>query len=699
MQISEAGSKRADVREFAMASGDLSSEEFVDFLQTTFAHIAANVVDGAVIYVCMDWRHLDDLSVATRRYLGKPKNMVVWVKTNAGQGSFYRSQHELIAVYVAGTASPTNNFRLGERGRFRSNVSKYPGYNTFRRDRDSALSIHPTVKPVALVVDALRDCSKRGEIVLDPFGGSGTTMIAAERTGTRVSTDQGLEQAFNSLDTQYDASQAYIRSQAHAGWTLLRGKYDDGGFSGGNTDRPSLQRLLEDIRAGKIDVIVVYKVDRLIRSLADFAKLVELFDEHNVSFVSVTQQFNTTTSMGRLTLNVLLSFAQFEREVTSERIRDKISASKRKGLWVGGMAPLGYDTKDRRITVNEAEAERVRTIFRCYLKLGSLNLLMAELRKRGIVSKIRKLKTGETVGGIPFTRGPLAHLLRNRFYVGEVSFKGEVLQGEQPAIFDRDLFDAVQAKLSEQASNHTATRIQSQALLTGRIFDDRGSRMSPTHARKGNTKYRYYLSSALLTGAADRVGSVCRVPATDIESLVIKSVRQHLNLAEPIDDKNLVEAHVARVEVHSDQLIIHLVQHEMSDRKASAKSPLHIAWQKVSATQRREILLPEGASRQNSRPIRSETRATLVASIARGRRWLDELTNDGTASAQTIAEREGCSTRKVNMTISLAFLAPDLVQAASEGRLPHGMGVARLADLPAEWSKQHHVLGLSAQRQ
>jgi DNA invertase Pin-like site-specific DNA recombinase len=251
---------------------------------------------------------------------------------------------------------------------------------------------------------------------------------------TRVSTEQGLEQDFNSLDAQYEASQAYIRSQAHAGWILLRGKYEDGGFSGGDTDRPALQRLLEDVRAGKIDVIVVYKVDRLTRSLADFAKLVELFDQHKVSFVSVTQQFNTTTSMGRLTLNVLLSFAQFEREVTSERIRDKIAASKRKGLWVGGMAPLGYDTKDRKITVNEAEAERVRTIFRSYLRLGSLNLLLTDLRQRSIVTKVRTLKTGETVGGIPFTRGPIAHLLRNRFYVGDVVFKGEILRGEQPAI-------------------------------------------------------------------------------------------------------------------------------------------------------------------------------------------------------------------------------------------------------------------------
>ena len=218
---------------------------------------------------------------------------------------------------------------------------------------------------------------------------------------TRVSTDQGLEQDFNSLDAQRDASEAYIRSQAHAGWTAVRSSYDDGGFSGGSTDRPALQRLLDDVRGGKIDVIVVYKVDRLTRSLADFAKLVELFDAHSVSFVSVTQQFNTTTSMGRLTLNVLLSFAQFEREVTAERIRDKIAASKRKGLWVGGMVPLGYDTKDRKITINEEEAERVRTIFRRYLELGSLGRLLVDLRQRGIVTKQRMQKTRKTIGGIP----------------------------------------------------------------------------------------------------------------------------------------------------------------------------------------------------------------------------------------------------------------------------------------------------------
>jgi site-specific DNA recombinase len=517
---------------------------------------------------------------------------------------------------------------------------------------------------------------------------------------TRVSTDQGLDQDFNSLDAQYDASQAYIRSQAHAGWTMLRSTYDDGGFSGGTTDRPALQRLLDDVRADKIDIIVVYKVDRLTRSLADFAKLVELFDNHDVSFVSVTQQFNTTTSMGRLTLNVLLSFAQFEREVTSERIRDKVAASKRKGLWVGGMTPLGYDTKDRKITVNEVEAERVRTIFRNYLKSGSLNPLMADLRKRGITSKLRTLKTGKSVGGIPFTRGPLGYLLRNRFYVGEVAFKGEVLKGEQPAIVDRLLFDAVQAKLDEQNNSHKTTRMKSEALLAGRIFDDRGNRMSPTHARKRGIKYRYYLSSALLDGRPTKAGSVSRVPAVEIETLVAKAVREHLKLEEPNDDAGIVKTHVVRIEVQADRLVVQLAATQKSKRgRPSAGNPLIILWHKTSSVRRREILLPDNGKFQpkNVRPIRSETRATLVASIARGRAWLDEITSDPKATTESIAKRERCSPRKINKTISLAFLAPELVKAAIEGTLPHGMGVARLFDLPAEWSRQRQVLGLAAQ--
>src|SRR5262245_25409036 len=282
--------------------------------------------------------------------------------------------------------------------------------------------------------------------------------------------------------------------------------------------------------------------------------------------------------MGRLTLNVLLSFAQFEREVTSERIRDKIAASKRKGLWVGGMAPLGYDTKDRKITVNEAEAQRVRTIFRSYLKLGSLNLLMADLRKRGFVTKVRTLKSGQKVGGIPFTRGPLAHLLRNRFYVGEVAFKGEVLKGEQTAIVDRALFDAVQAKLDAQINRHKTARTNSEALLSGRIFDDRGNRMTPSHVRKRGIKYRYYLSSVLFQGQSERAGSIRRVPATEIEALVIKSVRERLKLSALVNDRALVSTYITRVEIKADELIITLFQGQGPKGRAKADLTLHVRW-------------------------------------------------------------------------------------------------------------------------
>ena len=385
---------------------------------------------------------------------------------------------------------------------------------------------------------------------------------------TRVSTEAGLDQDFNSLDAQYDAAQAYIRSQAHAGWTLVRTRYDDGGFSGGSTDRPALQQLLADIRAHRINVIVVYKVDRLTRSLADFAKLVELFDAHGVSFVSVTQQFNTTTSMGRLTLNVLLSFAQFEREVTSERIRDKIGASKRKGLWVGGVVPLGYQAKDRKITVVEQEAKTVRHIFRRYLELGSLNLLLTDLQTTGVKTKVRPLSNGRTIGGIPFTRGPLAAFLRNRFYIGEVRYKGEVFPGEQPAILDRALFDAVQTKLDQQRTNHTIARQRSDSLLMGRIFDDRGNRMTPTYAVKNGVRYRYYISAPLIQGQSDKAAKLSRVPAVEIEKLIISAVRKHLGTrprnemeAEdpiPLNDKELLSTHITRVDVKQDHLAIQL---------------------------------------------------------------------------------------------------------------------------------------------
>jgi site-specific DNA recombinase len=413
---------------------------------------------------------------------------------------------------------------------------------------------------------------------------------------TRVSTEYGLDQEFNSLHAQHEASEAYIRSQAHEGWTSLRTRYDDGGYSGGSTERPALQRLLADIRDRRIDVVVVYKVDRLTRSLADFAKLVELFDAHGVSFVSVTQQFNTTTSMGRLTLNVLLSFAQFEREVTGERIRDKIGASKRKGLWVGGMVPLGYVSRDKKLFIQEQEAEQVRTIFRRYLDLGGIGPLLADLRERGIVTKVRPLADGRTVGGIPFTRGPLAYLLRNRFYIGEVDFKGVICPAGHPPILDRDLFEAVQRKLVEQRNGYRAVRASLDALLTGRIFDDRGNRMSPSHSRKGATRHRYYVSSALIQGRPQTAGSVARVPAAKIEAIIVGAVRGHIGPDAPSDDAELITSCVHRIEVRRTEIAVALLSEDHASNGDITPSVLTVPWSKTPHPRRRDVIAPDGAS-------------------------------------------------------------------------------------------------------
>src|SRR6202140_13570 len=486
---------------------------------------------------------------------------------------------------------------------------------------------------------------------------------------TRVSTEQGLEQDFNSLDAQREACEAYVKSQAHEGWRLIRDRYDDGGFSGGSIERPALQQLLEAVRARKVDVIVVYKVDRLTRSLADFAKLVELFDGHGVSFVSVTQQFNTTTSMGRLKLNVLLSFAQFEREVTSERIRDKIAASKRKGLWVGGNLPLGYHMKDDKIAVVEGEAERVHLIYRRYLELGGVNALVRDLRERDIRTKSRLLATGATRGGVLFGRGSLFYLLRNRFYVGEVKYKDEILPGEQPAIMDRALFDAVQQKLTEQWTTRSTKRNASDHLLTGLLFDDAGHRMVPTHATKAGARYRYYVSLPHLHGESKTasVGSVSRVPATDIEDTIVKSLNEHLiaqkgkpafSLTHVRDGKAALEQ-VARIDVHEDRLAVRLKSADGEETSDAAEDGLlSIPWQKPPSRKSRQILIPYGIPKGEIRPTRIERRARLVSAIARGRRWLDEMVSGSVTDVQQIASRQKCSARQVNMTISLAFLAP-----------------------------------------
>jgi len=320
---------------------------------------------------------------------------------------------------------------------------------------------------------------------------------------------------FNSLDAQREACEAYVASQKAEGWLLVQDRYDDGGFSGGTLERPALRRLLADIEEGRVDVVVVYKIDRLSRSLMDFARLVEVFDAHAVTFVSVTQSFNTTTSMGRLTLNVLLSFAQFEREVIGERIRDKFAASRRKGMWMGGWAPLGYDIRDRKLIVNEAEAETVRTVFTRFVRIGSATELARALAQEGV-----RGKTGK-----PIDKAVIYKLLHNRTYIGEAVHKGQSFPGEHEAIIDRALWDKVHSILGESPRKRASnTRPQTPSLLKGLIFGPTGAAMSPTHTRKGGRLYRYYVSQSVLKNGADTC-PVRRIPAGEIERAVVDQLR------------------------------------------------------------------------------------------------------------------------------------------------------------------------------
>ena len=508
---------------------------------------------------------------------------------------------------------------------------------------------------------------------------------------TRVSSDQGLEQDFNSLDAQRDAAEAYIKSQAHEGWKLIRTHYDDGGFSGGSMERPALQALLAAIRERKIDVIVVYKVDRLTRSLADFAKLVELFDLHKVSFVSVTQSFNTTTSMGRLTLNVLLSFAQFEREVTGERIRDKIAASKKKGMWMGGTVPLGYRVEDRKLLIDETEAATVRCIFETFLKAGSLSRMQAILRDQGITTRRRVLSNGRIIGGIPLTNGPLHCLLTNRTYLGELNHKGASYPGDHAPTIPAELFAAVQAKLADARNGRIAHRSRSGAPLKGKIFDDRGNRMSPSHAIKGGIRYRYYVSAAMLQGRKAESGSVPRVSAAEIEALVERALTERIKVSHVSmpEGAALVENVLDRVIIRRGAIELIWRDHESDESPSS----LRIPWTPQAKIRKREIIAPADAARK-SQPIRNDERLRLMRSVAEARQWIDDLIEGLVSDTAALAIREGRSERSIRMTLSLAFLDPRLIKAAAEGRLPRGYGCSRLTDLPIAFGDQWRALGL-----
>jgi DNA invertase Pin-like site-specific DNA recombinase len=562
---------------------------------------------------------------------------------------------------------------------------------------------------------------------------------------TRKSSEEGLEQAFNSLHAQREACEAFVRSQRHEGWALLPTLYDDGGLSGGTLERPALQRLLADVRAGRVDLVVVYKVDRLTRSLAGFAKIVEVFDSHGASFVSVTQQFNTATSMGRLTLNMLLSFAQFEREVTGERIRDKIAASKRKGLWMGGTVPLGYDVRDRKLVVNQGEADTVRHVFRSYLALGSVRLLQERLALEGVRGKGRLDAAGEGAsGGQPLSRGALYTLLRNRLYRGEVAHKGAVHPGEHAAIIDQPLWDAVQARLAEnQAERRSGESADSPSLLVGLLHDGSGGRLTPSHANKGGRRYRYYVSHVLVTGSRDAAPTGRRVPAGDLERLVSERVRRFLasgaevlaalrpavsdaaeqcwlldravqlaqawpELTAP-EQRTILRGLLGRIELRAGRLDLHLLPSHLprllrgeADRDAQPLAadagpqapPLILPVPAALRRAGREMALVVGAG-PGAPPAPDPA---LLRLILKAQALWDVLLRGGAAGLGELAGREGVSGSYATRLVRAAFLAPDILAAILDGKHPEGLTAARLLQecrrgLPLDWREQRAALG------
>lgn len=499
---------------------------------------------------------------------------------------------------------------------------------------------------------------------------------------TRKSTEHGLELEFNSLDAQRDACEAYIKSQASQGWRAVLQHYDDPAYSGGNLDRPALQQLLKDIDAGWIDVIVVYKIDRLTRSLADFAKLVEAFDAKSISFVAVTQQFNTTTSMGRLTLNVLLSFAQFERELSSERVRDKVAASRRKGKWTGGTVPLGYDAKDKKLVINKAEAETVRYIFNRYLEVKSFGKLVEDLDKNGIVTKRRNTKVAKFNGGIAFTYGPLAHFLKNRLYIGDIGHKDKWFPGEHTAIVDKETFEQVRQLLASNSEGRKTRRTKSEALLMGKLYDDRGNRMSPSYSTKNGVRYRFYVSSALLRGRKADVGSVGRVPAVEIERTVLAALKTHQQQGQSDSAPASIED-VERVVIAPDHLLITTTGAADDD---GTNRELRIPW---STT-------PKNASAaiEDEGVLEVAPNESLVQSIVRAHAWVDCLREGTYESIEQLAQQNRLHPKVVRQALRLAFLPPEVTSAMLEGRQPAGLTLARVPKLlPLSWIEHRRLLG------
>lgn len=551
---------------------------------------------------------------------------------------------------------------------------------------------------------------------------------------TRKSSEEGLEKEFNSLDAQREACEAFIKSQKHAGWVAVPNLYDDGGLSGGTMERPALQRLLADIKSGKVQIVVVYKVDRLTRSLADFAKIVDVLDANDASFVSVTQSFNTTTSMGQLTLNMLLSFAQFEREIAGERIRDKIAASKAKGMWMGGTIPLGYDVKERKLVVNEVEATLVRHIFAQYAELGSVTLLQAELDAHGHRSKRREGAGGLIAGGRPLSRGILYLILQNQLYRGEVEHKGNVYPGQHEAIVEAQLWTIVQEKLSSSRRNRKlAIGAEAPSLLAGVIFDTDGNRMSPTHANKRGRRYRYYISSSLL----DRTKSgsnAMRVPASEIDGLILDRLRLLISsrqeiaatfesldlpareldaalaranslgkqwLTMPPDElRALTRSVVARVALAVDQIDITIGVKQLAHAlgfivklgdKAEPTIILSIAAALRRAGQGKRLVI--GESYQDT------SDGSLIDFLKEAFATRQKVLADTSETLNEITLRMTRSKGRLTALMRVSYLAPDIVTDILAGRQPLELSVKRLVrtsqSLPLDWGSQRAFLGMN----
>jgi DNA invertase Pin-like site-specific DNA recombinase len=545
---------------------------------------------------------------------------------------------------------------------------------------------------------------------------------------TRKSTEEGLEQEFNSLDAQREACSAYILSQRHEGWSEVPNIYDDGGYSGGNMERPALKALLAQVSAGKVDVIVVYKVDRLTRALSDFAKIVEVLDEPGASFVSVTQSFNTTTSMGRLTLNVLLSFAQFEREVTGERIRDKIAASKAKGMWMGGPVPLGYDVKDRKLIINDGEAATVRMMFTRYLELGSGRTLQAELDERGIRSKSRTYRSGRPYGEQPISRGALYTILQNRIYAGDMVHKGRAHPGLQDAIIEPELFERVQAQLKQaRVRRRTGSNACEPSLLAGLMRDEHGRMMSPSHAVKGERRYRYYVSQTDDARGAPRTNAAWRVSATEIERIVCSAIAEEitkrvearchqgeleseaiarlhhagsaaisvLECSSGSEQRALLLSLVERIDLSGAEVTMELKfepidQLLITDDAILVSRPLPPALIRIG--KQAKLLLPAEAGSTSAD-------VNLVKLLARAFAVRKAILESGSLDAA--ARLFGYGRDYAVALARVSYLAPDIIKAILSGTQPEALGSTRLArmpNLPYRWDQQSKLLGFACHR-